>query len=118
MSWEEKGLCKGLHSEMWFPPLFKEERLAPESQYYDLGKYVCENCPVIEECREAGKDEEYGMWGGQTPKDRRMGRVRLNKMRMPIENIRYMPVQNGAPLDVPYVRINLRTKLKRRPRSV
>lgn len=117
MGWEDKGLCKGMHNEMWFPPLFKEDRLAPESQYYDLGKYVCENCPVINECAEAGKEEEYGMWGGLTPKDRRTGRVRMNKMRMPEENLVHMPRQSEYPLDVPYFRISLRQWLKRRPRS-
>jgi hypothetical protein len=117
MNWEERALCKELHSEMWYPPLFKEDRLVPESQYYDLGKYVCENCPVIEQCRTAGADEEYGMWGGQTPKDRRVNRVRLNKMYMPPENVAHMPKRSDEPLDVAYFRINVRQWLKRRPRS-
>lgn len=24
----------------------------------------CQNCPVVRECRQAGKGEEYGVWGG------------------------------------------------------
>lgn len=27
---------------------------------------VCQTCPVIEECREFGSGEEYGVWGGLT----------------------------------------------------
>lgn len=28
-------------------------------------------CPVLEECRELGKNEPYGVWGGTTPRERK-----------------------------------------------
>lgn len=29
-----------------------------------------ETCPMVEACRELGRDEEFGVWGGTTPDDR------------------------------------------------
>lgn len=116
--WSDYALCKGMHSEMWYPPLFKEERTAPEAQYYDLGKLVCEHCPVLDECRTEGVDEEYGMWGGQTPKERRNGVYKKTKTYMPLDKIDVMPTQDTeVPLYVPQVRLDIRKHLKRRPRN-
>lgn len=28
-------------------------------------------CPMLEECRELGRDEPYGVWGGTTPRERK-----------------------------------------------
>lgn len=117
MEWYENALCKGMHSDMWYPPLFKEERIAPENHYYELGKFVCEHCPVIDRCFDEGKEEEYGMWGGRTPKDRRLGRLQFNKTYLPVEHLDKMPKHTDASLDASYFRISLRKWLKRRPRS-
>lgn len=114
--WSDDALCTGMHNEMWYPPLFKEERTAPEAQYYDLGKLVCEQCPVIEDCRDAGKDEEYGMWGGQTPKERRHGIYRKPKTILPMSKMSEMPLHTDVPLFIPEVRLEIRKHLKRRPR--
>jgi len=114
--WSDDALCKGLHSEMWYPPLFKEDRLAPESQYYELGKLVCAACPVREECAEAGAEEEYGLWGGQTPKDRRHGTYKPPKTYLPLCNVANMPTGTD-PLDVEVARQYVRTLTKRRPRK-
>lgn len=116
--WSDDALCRGMHNEMWYPPLFKEERTAPEAQYYELGKLVCEHCPVQDECREAGAYEEYGMWGGQTPKERTKGIYKKTKTYLPLEKINVMPVQDSeVPLFVPQVRLDIRKHLKRRPRT-
>jgi hypothetical protein len=114
--WSDDALCTGLHSEMWFPPLFKDERSAPESQYYELGKLVCDTCPVREQCAEAGAEEEYGMWGGQTPKDRRNGVYKPPKTYLPMTSVSLMPRGEG-PLDVESSRQYVRTLTKRRPRK-
>ncbi|MGV9815776.1 WhiB family transcriptional regulator [Streptomyces cellulosae] len=34
-------------------------------------KAACDRCPAREECATLGEDEEYGIWGGMTPDDRR-----------------------------------------------
>jgi hypothetical protein len=36
-----------------------------------IAKKVCEGCVVIEPCRERGKKEPEGVWGGLAPRDRR-----------------------------------------------
>ncbi|MGW6571635.1 WhiB family transcriptional regulator [Streptomyces sp. NPDC054945] len=36
----------------------------------DRAKEACGFCPVRAECAELGENEEFGIWGGQTPDDR------------------------------------------------
>jgi hypothetical protein len=60
------------HYDLLFPP-FSDERDVPEHRYYDMGKMLCEHCPVRAECKEVGKDEEWGLWGGLTPAERKAG---------------------------------------------
>ncbi|MFJ7590151.1 WhiB family transcriptional regulator [Streptomyces sp. NPDC097617] len=36
----------------------------------DQAKGACGFCPVRAECAELGENEEFGIWGGQTPEDR------------------------------------------------
>lgn len=116
--WSDDALCIGMHSELWYPPPFKEERTATEAQYYNIGKLVCEHCPVSKECDEAGESEEYGMWGGRTPKDRRLGRTVPTKTYLPLKSIDVIP--SSAPdvrLDIPSLTLELKQHLKRRPRK-
>lgn len=115
--WYEGGLCVGLHQEMFYPPLFKEERLVPESSYYRLGKLVCENCPINAKCREYGKDEVYGLWGGCTPKERSMNTYTPPKSYLPKDGIQYLPKESAAPLDVRQALVELRPYLKRRTKK-
>jgi hypothetical protein len=117
MSDLDGALCRGLHSEMFFPPLFKEERQDPESQYYWLGKFVCEHCPVIRECAKAGWDEEFGLWGGMTPKDRRNKRYALNKSRIEASSVALFPAADGLPLDLQEAKVAIRPLLKRRKKA-
>lgn len=72
MDWLDEALCKGKHSDLWFPPL-SGERSEPEDRYFTIAKMVCEHCPVIRECRELGKDEDWGVWGMTTPQERQRG---------------------------------------------
>ena len=37
---------------------------------YDAVRVYCARCPVSEECADAGRSEEYGMWGGKSPHER------------------------------------------------
>lgn len=36
-----------------------------------LAKALCGGCPLLEECRAQGWDEEHGVWGGMSAVDRR-----------------------------------------------
>jgi transcriptional regulator of acetoin/glycerol metabolism len=49
------------------PDLFFSEKAEDVAQ----AKEACGFCPVRAECAELGKDEEFGVWGGMTPEDRR-----------------------------------------------
>jgi hypothetical protein len=68
-SWRVGAACKDKHHDLLFPP-FSDERSVPEHRYYDLGKMLCEHCPVRLKCAEAGHEEEWGLWGGRTPSER------------------------------------------------
>jgi WhiB family transcriptional regulator, redox-sensing transcriptional regulator len=65
--WMEHGLCKGSGAS-FFPSETRTKRVSAE-RYAEAVK-VCQACPVIEPCREYGKDERYGVWGGTTPNER------------------------------------------------
>jgi WhiB family redox-sensing transcriptional regulator len=69
LDWMQDALCKGLHSDFWFPPL----EAPNQNAYYRIGKSLCYSCPVWKDCLEYGtKNEEvWGCWGGLTPQERR-----------------------------------------------
>jgi WhiB family redox-sensing transcriptional regulator len=61
-----EGLCLGADPDMFFDEEREAEAVA-----------VCQGCPVIREClTHAMRYEEYGVWGGTTPKERRKERKR------------------------------------------
>lgn len=66
MEWLDRALCKGKNPIFWYPPM---EAPNPTS-YYSIARQVCERCPVWDACLEAGQDEDHGMWGGLTKKER------------------------------------------------
>lgn len=66
--WLESAICKGKHIDFWYPPL----DVPNASSYYDVGRQLCERCPVWNECLEYGREETVGMWGGLTPLERRV----------------------------------------------
>ena len=49
------------------PDLWFSERAEDIAQ----AKEACGFCPVRTECAELGKNEEFGVWGGMTPEERR-----------------------------------------------
>jgi hypothetical protein len=70
MTWRAEAKCDGLPLDLFYPPMFVSERHAPERKYYLLAKLVCNLCPVKKDCLEDGMDEEFGVWGGLTPRER------------------------------------------------
>jgi hypothetical protein len=66
--WPDRAACKGYPQHIFFP-----ERGDSTSE----AKAICRTCPVIGECLDWAKKapEKYGVWGGQSPKKRRGGRV-------------------------------------------
>lgn len=73
MDWLPKASCKGLHSDIFFPPV----EATNQNTYYRVGKLVCQTCPVWKECLDHsrtsnnGREETWGLWGGLTPQERR-----------------------------------------------
>ncbi|GIU92587.1 MAG: hypothetical protein KatS3mg011_1493 [Acidimicrobiia bacterium] len=70
--WQSRGLCRGHHAHLFFPPSTferKEERERREMR----AKAICNVCPVLVECREYALAirEPFGIWGGLTEADRR-----------------------------------------------
>ena len=62
------GKCAGLPVEIFFPE---------PGENADEAKSICENCPIIEECREWGiRYETLGIWGGMSPLERKRERQR------------------------------------------
>jgi len=65
-NWVTKAQCRGLHGDLWFPPIDHEN----QQLYYDIAVTVCASCPVWRDCLKAGEKEVYGMWGGLTPQEK------------------------------------------------
>lgn len=67
-SWDVDAACRGMNDSPFYPPdgarghnLWRLEQEA---------KQICAECPVMQQCREAGRHERHGVWGGTTPAER------------------------------------------------
>lgn len=69
--WREAALCAQTDPEAFYP-----ERGATAAQ----AKKVCTVCPVQAECLESAisKNEQYGVWGGTSRRDRNRIKRRRN----------------------------------------
>lgn len=75
--WHDRAACRGLG-----PDLFFAGPGEPGNQVVLGAKSVCESCPVRVECREAGRFEKYGVWGGQTyDEQRKLRRAERQRVR-------------------------------------
>ena len=71
-SWQLRGLCRGNHSHLFFPPSTFERK--DERERRELrARAICRVCPVMSECLEYAMRirEPYGIWGGFTENERR-----------------------------------------------
>lgn len=57
--WFERRACINMDPNVFFP-----NNLATIEEDRAIAKRVCSNCPVKEECKIRGWNEEYGVWGG------------------------------------------------------
>ncbi len=64
LSWRQRGACRGLDPDVFYPPSDDEA---------DEAKAICATCPVKEPCLEFALDtrEAEGIWGGTTARERR-----------------------------------------------
>lgn len=76
-SWRQQGICSHANPDIWFP---EREKINHCKQAIEL----CLQCPVRIECLEAAltaEDEERGIWGGTTTKQRKQIRETLTRRR-------------------------------------
>jgi len=62
-SWQTEASCRGVDSELFFPPTEDEAGAA---------KAICDTCPVRVSCLAFAleRNERFGVWGGLTEKER------------------------------------------------
>lgn len=75
--WTLKGACRDHPHPEWWMHTTGAPLKSPDS-YYDEARDVCAGCPVKAECGNYAvtTDQQFGMWGGLTPKQRRHIRYR------------------------------------------
>lgn len=68
--WQFEGLCRTRGAEIFFHP--ERERGAARRAREAFAVELCQQCPVIKECREHALSfpESYGVWGGLTEDER------------------------------------------------
>lgn len=113
MTWRDSALCKKKHMDIWYPPI---DELG-HNRYYDVAKWVCEHCPVRLTCFKEGQGEDFGVWGGQTPKERRKGVLEPARKYLPAEYLDLIPAMSNEPLDIDALRATLSEYTKRRVRN-
>ena len=67
--WRELALCAQTGGDMFFPEM---------GENVPAAKRLCGDCPVRNRCLQAALDnnEQHGIWGGTTPRERRQLRKR------------------------------------------
>ena len=59
------------------PDIFFPEDFAPtthpliRNESIETAREICLRCPVMDKCLKVGMFEEYGIWGGTTPQQRK-----------------------------------------------
>lgn len=68
--WQFQGLCRTTNPDIFFHP--EGERGPSRHRREARAKAICEQCPVLRECREhaLAVHEPYGVWGGMTEEER------------------------------------------------
>lgn len=73
-SWRYKAKCRGMDTELWYPPRDKEKykSIADISKAICFGKDGLPECPVRNECLLYAEkmDEQHGIWGGMSHRER------------------------------------------------
>lgn len=70
--WHAQAACKG-KSDLFYPP--EGTSKADYANFARRAKAICEGCPVQAQCLEAGREETYGIWGGESNRSRKAERA-------------------------------------------
>lgn len=73
MSWEDRAACRGEPLEVFFP------EGTDRDSAYEQAKSICATCTVREPCLKLSEQfvptgDRYGVFGGLTPRERRLAR--------------------------------------------
>ena len=82
MPWEfDEARCKDTGVELFFHKDNDDpERIGFPADHYKQAKRVCDSCKHKIDCALWGiENEVHGMWGGKTPKERKMARRGKNR---------------------------------------
>lgn len=73
MAWQERGRCRDLDTELFYPPL-ESETPRQRRERESAAKAVCSGCPVRGECLAwaLASDERLGVWGGKNEREREL----------------------------------------------
>lgn len=68
--------CLGEDTKLWFVNELEEYREDNDvytiREAYPVAKAICFSCEILDVCRDWGiKHEEYGIWGGMSPSERK-----------------------------------------------
>ena len=82
--WQLEARCRDLPQHLFFGKEFEgKRRHRPSLTSIEIrrAKAICAICPVLEECFNHAMEyeEEYGVWGGTTHKERQRLRYQYNK---------------------------------------
>ena len=72
----DKGNCKTVQD----PDLF----FSSDAGGIRQAKMICAECPVRLECLQYGESQEYGVFGGLTPAERRSHKIQIAPQRLPL----------------------------------
>ena len=72
IEWQYQALCHG-RTDWFFPDRNSDNRNLPLLPSERRAKALCARCPVRKECLEYGVADEYGIWGGTLPSERKQG---------------------------------------------
>lgn len=74
-SWMARGLCTDHGCDLWF---------SKDPDEIAEAKTICARCPVADNCLEFAFEtrEEFGIWGGLTPRERHALRRKLQRRRI------------------------------------
>ena len=60
--------------DVFFPEEWAARGASQSTNMYNMAietaRQICMRCPVIDKCLKVGMFEDYGIWGGTTPKQR------------------------------------------------
>jgi len=62
-----KANCRGLNTEIFY---YEESDLKDRGMTFKVIRKICFTCPIRKACLDAGMQEEYGIWGGFTRRER------------------------------------------------